>query len=416
MSRSESHAAEQAARLESLRIERRPPPERSTHPRWAWWLLGLALMLAVAAAAWWWDRPEALAVEIATARDAQAAGAGASVLDATGYVTARRAATVSAKVTGRIREVLVEEGQRVEAGEVLAYIDDATEQAQLELASAQLESARAELDELRALLTEAEQNLRRVRELAERQLVSQRELDSAVASTATLQARLQTAGRNIQVAERGVTLRQRQLDDYTIRAPFSGIVIDKNAQPGEMISAISAGGGFTRTGICTIVDMESLEIEVDVNEAFIQRVRAGQRVSAALDAYPEQRIPAEVIAIVPAADREKATVRVRIGFVERDARILPDMGVKVRFLEAEADGAEPRRQGVLVPAGALRNVDGASEVFVVAEGVAQRREVEIAERSGNQARIAVGLVAGERVIVNPPAELADGTAVEARQK
>jgi RND family efflux transporter MFP subunit len=416
MSRSESHAAEQAARLESLRIERRPAPERSTHPRWGWWLLVLALLLAVLVAAWWWGRTQALAVEIATVRDAQASGAAASVLDATGYVTARRKATVSAKVTGKIRAVLVEEGQRVEAGEVLAYIDDATEQAQLELARAQLASASAELDELRALLTEAEQNLRRTRELAERQLVSQRELDAAVASTATLQARLATAGRNIQVAERGVTLRQRQLDDYTIRAPFSGIVIDKNAQPGEMISAISAGGGFTRTGICTIVDMDSLEIEVDVNEAFIQRVRAGQRVSAALDAYPDQRIPAEVTAIVPAADREKATVRVRIGFLERDVRILPDMGVKVRFLEAEAAADRPRQQGVLVPAGAVRSSNGVSHLFVVVEGVAQRREVEIAERNGNQARIAAGLSAGERVILNPPAELADGMAVQARNR
>jgi RND family efflux transporter MFP subunit len=246
--------------------------------------------------------------------------------------------------------------------------------------------------------------------------VSQRELDAAVASTATLQARLATAGRNIQVAERGVTLRQRQLDDYTIRAPFSGIVIDKNAQPGEMISAISAGGGFTRTGICTIVDMDSLEIEVDVNEAFIQRVRAGQRVSAALDAYPDQRIPAEVTAIVPAADREKATVRVRIGFLERDVRILPDMGVKVRFLEAEAAADRPRQQGVLVPAGAVRSSNGVSHLFVVVEGVAQRREVEIAERNGNQARIAAGLSAGERVILNPPAELADGMAVQARNR
>jgi len=209
------------------------------------------------------------------------------VLDATGYVTARRSATVSAKVTGKIREVRIEEGQSVAAGEVLATIDDATEQAQLELAAAQLDAARAELGEIRAQLTEADLNLRRARELAGRQLVSERELDAAVATAATLRARLETGQRNVAVGQRAVELRQRQLDDYVIRAPFAGVVIDKNAQPGEMISPISAGGGFTRTGICTIVDMYSLEIEVDVNEAYIQRVQAAQRVSATLDAYPD---------------------------------------------------------------------------------------------------------------------------------
>ena len=410
----ESQAAERTARLESLRIERQPEQRRAARHIWPW-LLGAALLLAGAAAIWLWERPAAFAVELATARAAEQGGVGASVLDATGYVTARRSATVSAKVTGKIREVLIEEGQSVAAGEVLATIDDATEQAQLELAEAQLDAARAELGEIRAQLTEADLNLRRARELAGRQLVSERELDAAVATAATLRARLETGQRNVAVGQRTVELRQRQLDDYGIRAPFAGVVIDKNAQPGEMISPISAGGGFTRTGICTIVDMDSLEIEVDVNEAYIQRVQAAQRVSATLDAYPDWPIPAQVIAIVPAADREKATVRVRIGFVERDPRVLPDMGVKVRFLEPGPEPAEDRPPGVLVPARALRERDGTSFLFIAADGVAQRRDVEVAGVSGNEARIAAGVSAGERIIVDPSPEIVDGAAVQARQ-
>ena len=410
----DSQAAERTARLESLRIERQPEPRRAARRIWPW-LLGVAVLVAAGAAVWWWERPAEFAVELATARAGELGGAGASVLDATGYVTARRSATVSAKVIGKIREVLIEEGQSVAAGEVLATIDDATEQAQLELAEAQLDAARAELGEIRAQLTEADLNLRRARELAGRQLVSERELDAAVATAATLRARLETGQRNVAVGQRAVELRQRQLDDYVIRAPFAGVVIDKNAQPGEMISPISAGGGFTRTGICTIVDMESLEIEVDVNEAYIQRVQAAQRVSATLDAYPDWRIPARVIAIVPAADREKATVRVRIGFVERDPRVLPDMGVKVRFLEAGSEPAEDRAPGVLVPARALRERDGTSFLFVAADGVAQRRDVTVAGVNGNQARIAAGVSAGERVIVDPSPDIDDGVAVQATQ-
>ncbi|MGB5623105.1 MAG: efflux RND transporter periplasmic adaptor subunit, partial [Gammaproteobacteria bacterium] len=336
-----------------------------------------------------------------------------SVLDATGYVTARRQATVSSEITGKVREVLIEEGMTVDAGQVLAYLYDTTEQAELALARAEFESTRAVLAETQAQLTEAEQNLARTRELRARQLTSQSDLDAAEAAAATLAARLATGRENLRVATRSIELQQQRIDEFTIRAPFGGVVIAKNAQPGEMISPISAGGGFTRTGICTIVDMDSLEIEVDVNEAYIQRVSAGQSVTATLDAYPEWRIPAEVIAIIPAADRQKATVRVRIGFLERDARVLPDMGVKVAFLEAAPPEDDATgRTGIVVPTAAIVRRAGQPVVLVVADGRAESRNVRIVETSGPQTRILEGLVAGERVVLEPPDELADGNEVE----
>ena len=401
----ESHGS----RLHELRIDR-PEPQPSRTGRW---LLLVAVVAAVGAVGWYVLRtPERMAVRTVLAqativRD----GAAASVLDATGYVTARRQATVSSEITGKVREVLIEEGMAVDEGEVLAYLDDTTEQAELALARARLDSTRAVLAETEAQLTEARQTLTRTRELHARQLASQQDLDSAEATAATLAARLATGRENVRVAERTVELRQQQIDEFVIRAPFAGVVIAKNAQPGEMISPISAGGGFTRTGICTIVDMDSLEIEVDVNESYIQRVRAGQRVTATLDAYPEWRIPAEVIAIIPAADRQKATVRVRIGFLERDPRVLPDMGVRVAFLEESAAPESAGSTGVAVPSAAVARRAGQTVVFVVEAGRAGRRSVQVASTDSGQTRVLNGVEAGERVVLDPPAELKDGTEV-----
>ena len=409
----DTNATERAARLKSLRIERNdPPPAPRSGGRWIAVLL-IALG-AVAAAAWLLGvGPGAAPVEVEAARAASGASRAASVLDATGYVTARRAATVSAETTGKVRDVLIEEGQSVEEGQVLAYLDDSVPRAELALAESQLDAARAQLAETRAQLAEARESLMRVRELAQRKLASAQDLDTARAKAAALEARLEAGNENVGVAMRTVELRRRQLDVYTIRAPFAGVVIDKNAQPGEMISPISAGGGFTRTGICTIVDMDSLEIEVDVNEAYIQRVRTGQSVTATLDAYPDSPLPARVIAIVPAADRERATVRVRLGFVERDPRVLPDMGVKVAFLESEpSPGVGDVAPGVLVPTTALRGGGAERYVLVVENGRAARRNVGEVETQGASARIGAGLAAGERVIVAAPEDLGDGDAVE----
>jgi HlyD family secretion protein len=402
--------SQQAERLQSLRIEH--PPEEPASGRWRWLVVAGCVLAGAAAAAAYWYRPTDAVVRIEAARSLTSEPSAASVLDATGYVTARRAATVSSEITGKVREVLIEEGQTVEAGQVLAYLDDSIQRAEVALAEAQLDAARSVLAETQAQLDEANRNLARVRELAARQLASAQDLDAAEASAATLAARLETGRENVGVAERSVELRRRQLDVYAIRAPFAGVVIDKNAQPGEMISPISAGGGFTRTGICTLVDMDSLEIEVDVNEAYIQRVATGQNVTAVLDAYPDAPMPARVIAIVPAADRQRATVRVRIGFVETDPRVLPDMGVKVAFLEAATAGTEAAAPtGVSVSVSAVHGAAPSQFVWVVESDRARRRAVADVDLVGSRARIGSGLTAGERVNVGGPDDLADGDPV-----
>ncbi len=258
------------------------------------------------------------------------------MLDATGYVVARRQATVSAKTTGKVVEVFIEEGMRVQEGQVLARLDASIPRAELALSESQLASARSSLEEMKVQIRQAELDLQRTEGLASRKLASQADLDRVQLTLQGLQARLERQQREVVVAERGVSVQRQLLDDMEIRAPFTGVVVAKAAQPGEMISPISAGGGFTRTGICTIVDMESLEVEVDVNEAYINRVQPKQPVSVALNAYPDERMPAEVIAIIPTADRNKATVRVRIALLEKNPRVLPDMGVKVAFLDEKA--------------------------------------------------------------------------------
>ncbi|MEJ2255970.1 MAG: efflux RND transporter periplasmic adaptor subunit, partial [Woeseiaceae bacterium] len=342
----------------------------------------------------------AVLVETDVARTPPSGAAANSVLDASGYVVARRQATVSSKVTGKVLDVFVEEGMRVDEGQVVANLDDATQQAQLAVAQAQAQSARAVLAEIEARLRNARKERDRLRDLAARNLTSQSMLDNAEASFDELAARLETGRENVRVAESNVRLAEDALANMTIRAPFAGMVVSKNAQPGEMISPVSAGGGFTRTGICTIIDTDSLEVEVDVNEAYIQRVVPGQRVSAVLDAYPDWRIPAEVIAIVPTADRQKATVRVRIGFLERDQRILRDMGVKVSFLGIDTQPAPQREvQGVMIPGAALRSDDEGDFVWLVRDGTVQRRSVVLSgARDRPQVLVQSGLAPGDTVV------------------
>lgn len=255
------------------------------------------------------------------------------ILNASGYITARRMATVSSKIMGLITEILVEEGMEVSAGQVLARLDDSVALVDLRLAEAQVGVQKARLQGFEANLAEAERVLSRATALKDEDFSSEASVTRAQAQVDSLKATLASSVAEIAVAELGVARQRERLSDYVIRAPFSGVVTLKNAQPGEIVSPSSAGGGFTRTGICTIVDMDSLEIEVDVNEAFIGRVFAGQRVRANLDAYPDWEIPASVIAIIPTADRARATVRVRIRIETKDARILPDMGVRVAFLK-----------------------------------------------------------------------------------
>ena len=324
--------------LASLKIEREPPSRADRSGAYRWTMAGAALIVVVAAA---WllisDRHDAVTIRSATAVPASTGlNTGASVLDASGYVVARRSATVSAKITGKVTEVMIEEGQRVKAGDIIATLEDTNENAQLALAQAQLGVARSELAQLQVRLEDARRIDRRNQELASQGLVSNALRDSARADAEALAAQLAAAGKNVIVAERSVDVRQRQLDETVVRAPFGGIVTVKAAQVGEIVSPLSAGGGFTRTGIGTIVDMDSLEIEVDVNENFINRVSADQRASAKLNAYPDWTIPARVIAIIPTADRSKATIKVRVAILESDPRVLPEMGVRVAFLGDEA--------------------------------------------------------------------------------
>jgi RND family efflux transporter MFP subunit len=258
---------------------------------------------------------------------------GEEILNASGYITARRITTVSSETMGLLDSVDVEEGMTVTSGQVLARLDNTIASVNHNLALAQVEVLSARLTSIESDLTEAKRILTRTQQLDESKFSSEAQLTRAQTDVDKLMSAKVSAEADIKVAQLEVKRQRELLEKHTIRAPFTGVVTKKNAQPGEIVSPSSAGGGFTRTGICTIVDMDSLEIEVDVNEAFIGRVYAEQAVVATLDAYPNWDIAAKVIAIIPTADRAKATVRVRIGIIDKDARILPDMGVKVAFLK-----------------------------------------------------------------------------------
>ncbi|MBW3563371.1 MAG: efflux RND transporter periplasmic adaptor subunit [Acidobacteria bacterium] len=400
--------------LDDLRIDRGDEEPRSPAGRWvAAGVLTVILLAAVWGFAARNQAPE-VTVEEAVALNVGGSADAATVLNANGYVTARRAATVSSKVTGRVTAVLVEEGMVVEEGEILARIDPATPEAALRLAQAQARATESALRETEVRIEEARLDLERAERLARERVASQQDLDRARTTLRALQARLETQRDDLSVALRQVALRERDLDDTIIRAPFGGVVVSKNAQEGEMISPMSAGGSFTRTGICTIVDMSSLEIEVDVNEAYINRVTADQRVVAVLDAYPDWEIPGHVIAVIPTADRQKATVRVRIALDVEDARILPDMGVKVRFI-AEEDVASTLSSLTSLPGEAVRR-DGESDiVFVVRDGRVERRAVNVASRQNERVLVRAGVSPGERVVTSSEEALEDGMEVEVRE-
>ena len=308
-----------------------------------------------------------------TVKSLKASGSSASsILDASGYVTARRKATVSSKSTGKVLEVLIEEGMYVNKGQLLAKLDDSTQKADLAYSESQLKQAKLVFKSTSALI------------------------EGNFASP----DQLKTAEAQMEGAQALVDLSRQRLKDMQILAPFSGVVVYKAAQPGEMISPVSAGGGFTATGICTIVDMDSLEIEVDVNEAFINRVESNQPVLANLNAYPKWDIPAEVIAIIPTADKNKATVRVRIRLIEKDERVLPDMGVRVSFLQKIAETSGPKKEGVIVPNAAVYKDDNSSFVLLVKNGRILIQEIEVAEETSNYSRVIKGIRAGDQVVAS----------------
>lgn len=361
--------------------------------------------IALAAAAWFWLLPKEEPISVKTAQAETATehsvASTATVLDASGYVTARRKATVSSKVTGKVMEVYIEEGVVVEENQLLARLDNSNQQAQFNLSKAQWLASESRLEEIKVQLKEAQLDLLRTVELAEKSLASEADLDRTKLAVEALKARLASLIREVEVGERVVEVQQQQLDDTEIRAPFAGVVIAKAAHPGEMISPISAGGGSILTGICTIVDMSSLEIEVDVNESYINRVQAGQPVTAKLNSYQDWEIPAEVITIIPTADRNKATVRVRIAFLETDTRILPDMGVKVSFMEEQiVEVNEAQMTGVFVPESAIASIDNAAVVFVVNNERAQSRNVTVGQRRGSSRNVVSGLRSGEVVVTD----------------
>ena len=398
--------------LSQLRINRDQEPDNTNKARI--WIAIAAVVVAVVVAVNLLGDPAPIKVQIEMARMAVPDSSAARVLDATGYVVARRTATVSSKVTGKVAEIYIEEGQQVEQDQIVARLDDSNALKSFELSQAELLSAKAQVAETQARLTEAKLTLERNTELARKQLISAASLDKARADFESLRAQLNARKADIAVSEKRLALQQQNLDDLILRAPFKGVVISKDSQPGEMISPISAGGGFTRTGICTIVDMNSLEIEVDVNESYIQRVRVDQFVQAVLEAYPDWKIPAKVIAIIPAADRQKATVKVRIGFQQIDPRILPDMGVKVAFMNAEPVEQDAPKEplGVRVPITAVRSEGEEKFLFVVKDGVAELRKITLNASYGTDVYVASGLRAGEDFVVVIPPELKDGSIVE----
>jgi RND family efflux transporter MFP subunit len=399
--------------LHQLRIDRGSEPVDDGRGRR--WLIVAAVLVVAAGGLWYGLRPGGVPIHVAVAQPVSGPSRAASLLDASGYVVARRQATVASKITGRLVELDIEEGDHVKANQTIAKLDAANIQAALDQALAQLEFAKAGLAETDVNLKNAQRDFDRQTRLLVGHFVSQAAVDNSETSLDALKAQLATQRRNVTVAERGVSVAQRNLDDTTVRAPFAGVVTVKAAQPGEIVSPISAGGGFTRTGIGTIVDMDSLEIQVDVNENFINRVAPDQRVTAKLNAYPDWQIPARVIAVVPTADRSKGTVLVRIALDQKDARILPEMGVRVSFLAGESpQGAEgpAAAAGVSLPSAAVQAAAGGTGVvFVVHGATLERRAVRLGSTVGDQVAILSGLTVGERVAVGDAAQLRDGATV-----
>ena len=377
--------------------------------------VAIVLVVLVAGGLWWWSGTRTVEVQTVTA-SAPSAGDSGAVLQATGYVTARRQATVSAQIVGTLTEVLIEEGDHVKKGQVLARLEDSSQQAQLNAARASAAAARARVGEMRAQLIQAERDSKRQQNLVARRLVPKQQAEQAATQVDSLRAQLNSARAQDKAAQAQVQVAQVNYNYTVVRAPFDGVVTNKAAQVGEIIAPAAAGGGFTRTGVGTIVDMDSLEVDVDVNEAYIGRVKPHMPAEAVLDAYPDWTIPAHVIAIVPAADRSKATVKVRVGLDQKDERIVPDMGVRVSFLEKESEPQADAPQGVLVPASAIVTRNGHKVVFVLEDGAARQKTVNPAAQSyGDLRLLPAGVQAGAQVIDKPPADLADGAAVQVKK-
>ena len=374
-------------------------------------LLGAAVLLGGAVLALRSQRP---VVEVTTARPAGDPRSEA-LLNASGYVTPRRRATVAAKITGRVTAVNTDEGMRVKEGQVLATLDDSDARVRLISAQADRDAAAAAIHDLEVNLANAERELARTQGLQASGIQTQQALDQAQTTVASLKARIELTNEQVRAADARIKVAQQDVENATIRAPFEGLIVSKDAQIGEMVSPISAGGGFTRTGIATLVDMKSLEIEVDVNESYIARVKPGQRVIATLDAYPNWQIPAKVRTVIPTADRQKATVKVRITFDQLDPRILPDMGVKVAFLGEEGPKGKAAEAKALIPKLAVRTNAGKPTVFLIKDDKLERRAVSVGAEHGDDIEVMAGIAPGDTLVLRGPENLREGQTVEVKK-
>jgi RND family efflux transporter MFP subunit len=401
--------------LGSLRIHEAQRKSGSLGKRLAS-LIGLLVIAAGVSGAIYTVWNQRTEVAVTTVQKPVGSAGREALLNASGYVTPRRRATIAAKITGRVTGVFFDEGTHVHQGQLLATLDDADAQKALTSAKADRDSTEASIADLQVQLRNAKIVLHRAQELQNAGVQTQEQLDNARTAADSLEAKIDLAKAQVIGAQARIQEAQQAVDNCTIRAPFEGIVVSKDAQVGEMVSPISAGGGFTRTGISTIVDMNSNEIEVDVNEAYIARVQAGQAVTAVLDAYPDWEIPSRVRTIIPSADRQKATVKVRISFIKLDPRILPDMSIKVTFLGAEKPkkGGEQAIAGI-VPQAAVRDDGGKKIVYLVKNDHVERRAITLGGNRGDETEVIAGLTVGDTVVVNAPTSLRDGQAVEIKK-
>ena len=397
----------QVYNLSELRIE----PGARKRGSWLAVLIVVFLVLLIGGAVAYYffmqDKPPVVTEAVARMSNPSQ---GIVILTASGYVTPRQRATIASKISGRIVDILFEEGMFVEKDQLLATLDDADARNTCQTAEADLQVAQAAIPEYQINLADAERKLERVKSLFKEELISRQDLDTAQAAVDGLRARIAVAKKQIKASQARLNSAYQYLSDHKVKAPFAGIVVSKDAQTGEIVSPGSAGGGFTRTGIATIVDMASLEIEVDVNESYIARVTVGQKVEAVLDAYPDWKIPAKVRTVIPTADRQKATVKVRIIFDELDPRILPDMGVKVSFLNLELAN-NPEVPQVLIPEEAILNENGKQYVFTIKGDMVEKKAVGTGRRIGNDIEITAGVIEGEKVALGDLASLANGRRV-----
>ena len=399
--------------LGTLRIREDQRAKSGARKRVAWALIPVIIFAGIVAAAFSLRNRDPL-VQVATVTKADLSGP-QTALNASGYITPRERATIAAKITGRVTAVYFDEGTRVKEGQLLATLDDSDYKKALDSAKADRSSAQAAIADFEVQLRNAEIELKRAQQLFDAKIGTQEALDNARTSADSLRAKIALAKEQVGASDARVAEAQQAVDNCIIRAPFGGIVVSKDAQVGEMVSPVSAGGGFTRTGIATIVNMNSNEIEVDVNEAFIARVKEGQPVRATLDAFPDSPYDCKVRTVIPTADRQKATVKVRISFLKLDDKILPDMGVKVAFLEqpkpaAKKEGNTPQTVAY-IPKSAVRSESSSSYVYLVKENKVERRAISLGTDRGTDVGVLAGVAPGDSIVVKGPDTLHDGQAV-----